>query len=100
MSSSLVVPASLRGWLVLVAAVAVFAAGIWPVIALVNQARLVLGLPALVAWSYLILVGCTLTMLLGNRLLHRDQDEAGEQAGNGEKGARVGKMGEGEVDDE
>ena len=47
MSSSLVVPASLRGWLVLVAAVAVFAAGIWPVITLVNQARLVLGvLPA------------------------------------------------------
>ncbi len=100
MSSSLVVPASLRGWLVLVAAVAVFAAGIWPVIALVNQARLVLGLPALVAWSYLILVGCTLTMLLGNRLLHRGQHEAGEQAGNGDTRARVGKVGKGEVDDE
>ncbi|USZ50173.1 hypothetical protein [Halomonas sp. DN3] len=100
MSSSLVVPTSLRGWLVLAASVAVFAAGIWPVIALVNQARLVLGLPALVAWSYLILVGCTLTMLLGNRLLHRRQDEAGEQAGNGEKGARVGKVGKGGGSDE
>lgn len=100
MPSSLVVPTSPRGWLVLAAAVAVFAAGVWPVIALVNQARLVLGLPALVAWSYLILVGCTLTMLLGNCLLHRRRDEAGEQAGNGDTRARVGKGGKGGGSDE
>lgn len=91
MSSSLVVPTSLRGWLVLAAAAVVFAAGVWPVIALVNQARLMLGLPALVAWSYLILAGCTLTMLLGNRLLHRGQNSADEHAGIGDQQTRGAK---------
>ena len=75
MRRSLLFPATWRGWLVLAAFLIVIVAGIWPAVALVNRAELVFGLPALVSWSYLILLSCCLVMALGNRLIRGEVDD-------------------------
>lgn len=69
MRSTFVRPSSWKGWLVLVAFISVIVAGIWPVVGWVNQAVLVLGLPKLLVWSYIVLMCCTLVMWLGNMLV-------------------------------
>lgn len=69
MSQYFVLPSSWRGWLVLAGFVAVIVAGIWPVIGLVNRPVLVMGLPAVAVWSYLIIFACCGVMALGNLLV-------------------------------
>ncbi|ALM51086.1 hypothetical protein [Halomonas huangheensis] len=69
MRSTFVRPSSWKGWLMLVAFISVIVAGIWPVVGWVNQAVLVLGLPKLLVWSYIVLMCCTLVMWLGNMLV-------------------------------
>ena len=49
--------------------------GIWPVIGWVNRATLVMGLPLLVVWSYVIILSCVAVMLVGNRIVERDDHE-------------------------
>ncbi|MCK2182785.1 hypothetical protein [Halomonas getboli] len=74
MSSRLVVlPTSRAGWGLLIAFVALVAGGIWPVIGWVNRAVLVLGLPLLVVWSYVIIFACFAVMLVANRVLERQE---------------------------
>lgn len=68
-------PATWRGWLVAAGFTLVIAAGIWPAVALVNRAEWVFGLPPLLVWSYLILLGCCLVMALGNRLIRGEVDD-------------------------
>lgn len=51
------------------------AAGIWPVIGWVNRAVLVLGLPLLVVWSYVVIFACFAVMLIANRVLARKERE-------------------------
>lgn len=75
MHRSFVLPATWRGWLVLAAFSLVIAAGIWPVVALDNRAQLVFGIPALMSWSYLILLGCCAAMGLGNWLIRGEIDD-------------------------
>ncbi|GEK74495.1 MULTISPECIES: hypothetical protein [Halomonas] len=76
MSSRLVVlPTSRAGWGLLIAFVALVAAGIWPVIGWVNRAVLVLGLPLLVVWSYVVIFACFAVMLIANRVLERKEGE-------------------------
>lgn len=74
MRHSLVMPSSWRGWLVLGGFVLVIAAGIWPVIGWVNRSILILGIPALAVWSYLIIFLCCAVMVIGNRLIENDDD--------------------------
>lgn len=50
-------------------------AGTWPVIGWVNRAALVMGLPLLVVWSYLVIFACVVVMLIGNRIVERDDHE-------------------------
>ena len=50
-------------------------AGTWPIIGLVNRATLVLGLPLMVVWSYLVIFSCVVVMLIGNRIVERDDHE-------------------------
>ena len=50
-------------------------AGTWPVIGLVNRATLVMGLPLMVVWSYVIILSCVAVMLVGNRIVERDDHE-------------------------
>ena len=71
----LVLPTSRAGWGLLMAFVALVGAGTWPVIALVNRATLVLGLPWVVVWSYLVIVACVVVMLIGNHIVERDDHE-------------------------
>ncbi|WP_136246947.1 hypothetical protein [Halomonas borealis] len=75
MSRLVVLPTSRAGWGLLLAFMAVIAAGIWPVIGWVNRAVLFLGLPLLVVWSYLVIVACVAVMLVANRLIERREDE-------------------------
>ena len=75
MSQRFVRPASWRGWLVLVCFVAVIIAGIWPVIGWINHPTLVAGLPAVAAWSYLIIFACCGVMALGNRLVAEEDGD-------------------------
>ncbi|MGQ7246533.1 hypothetical protein ACUN9Y_04245 [Halomonas sp. V046] len=75
MRRSFLLPTSWRGWCVLVCFALVIAAGLWPVIELVNRGGLVFGLPALVTWSYVILLGCCAVMALGNLLIREIDDE-------------------------
>lgn len=65
----LIRPVSARGRLMLALFALVVLAGLWPTIAWVNRAILVLGLPLLAVWSCLIVIACTGVMLIGNRLL-------------------------------
>mgnify|MGYP003145617773 FL=1 len=71
----IVLPTSRAGWGLLIALVALVMAGTWPVIGLVNRATLVLGLPLMVVWSYLVIFACVVVMLIGNRIVERDDHE-------------------------
>ncbi|CAO1666657.1 Solute symporter protein [Halomonas sp. NYA30] len=71
----IVLPTSRAGWGLLIAFVALMAAGTWPVIGLVNRATLVMGLPLMVVWSYLVIFACVVVMLIGNRIVERDDYE-------------------------
>ncbi|OBX35943.1 hypothetical protein VO226_09880 [Halomonas elongata] len=75
MSRLVVLPTSRAGWVLLIVFVAVVAAGIWPVIGWVNRAVLVLGLPLLVVWSYVVIFACFAVMLIANRVLEYKEDE-------------------------
>ncbi|CBV42830.1 hypothetical protein [Halomonas elongata] len=75
MSRLVVLPTSRAGWVLLIVFVAVVAAGIWPVIGWVNRAVLVLGLPLLVVWSYVVIFACFAVMLIANRVLEHKEDE-------------------------
>ncbi|MDQ7728618.1 hypothetical protein [Halomonas sp. SpR8] len=70
-----VLPTSRAGWGLLIAFVALVLAGIWPVIGWVNRATLVMGLPLIVVWSYLVIFACVVVMLIGNRIVERDDHE-------------------------
>jgi hypothetical protein len=59
----------------LIAFVALVMAGTWPVIGLLNRATLVMGLPLMVVWSYLVIFACVVVMLMGNRIVERDDHE-------------------------
>ncbi len=74
MSRLVVLPTCRAGWALLVAFIAMVAAGIWPVIGWVNRAVLILGLPLLVVWSYVVIFACFAVMLIANRVLERKED--------------------------
>lgn len=71
----LVLPTTRAGWGLLIAFVALVVMGTWPVIGWVNRATLVLGLPLMVVWSYLVIFACVAVMLVGNRIVERDNHE-------------------------
>lgn len=71
----LVLPTTRAGWSLLIAFVALIVMGTWPVIGWVNRATLVLGLPLMVVWSYLVIFACVGVMLVGNRIVERDNHE-------------------------
>lgn len=71
----LVLPTTRAGWGLLTAFLALLAMGTWPVIGWVNRATLVLGLPLMVVWSYLVIFACVVVMLVGNRIVERDDHE-------------------------
>lgn len=71
----LVLPTTRGGWGLLIAFVALVVMGTWPVIGWVNRATLVLGLPLMVVWSYLVIFACVAVMLVGNRIVERDNHE-------------------------
>ncbi|MBT2785622.1 MULTISPECIES: hypothetical protein [unclassified Halomonas] len=75
MGRLLVLPTSRAGWGLLIAFVVLVLAGIWPVIGMVNRATLVMGLPLIVVWSYLVIFACVVVMLIGNRIVERDDHE-------------------------
>lgn len=70
-----VLPTSRAGWGLLIAFVTLVLAGTWPVIGLVNRATLVMGLPLMVVWSYLVIFACVAVMVVGNRIIERDGHE-------------------------
>ncbi|MBF59435.1 hypothetical protein KF947_04650 [Halomonas sp. FeN2] len=70
-----VLPTSRAGWGLLIAFLVLVLAGTWPVIGWVNRATLVMGLPLLVVWSYLVIFACVVVMLIGNRIVERDDHE-------------------------
>lgn len=71
----LVLPTSRAGWGLLMAFVVLIVMGTWPVIGWVNRATLILGLPLMVVWSYLVIFACVAVMLVGNRIVERDSHE-------------------------
>lgn len=71
----MVLPTSGAGWGLLIAFIVLVMAGTWPVIGLVNRATLVMGLPLMVVWSYLVIFACVVVMLIGNRIVERDDHE-------------------------
>jgi len=71
----LVLPTSRAGWGLLIAFVTLVAMGTWPVVGLVNRATLIMGLPLMVMWSYLVIFACVIVMLVGNRIVERDNHE-------------------------
>ncbi|MGQ7261626.1 hypothetical protein [Vreelandella sp. V005] len=71
----IVLPTSRAGWGLFIAFMALVIAGTWPIIGLVNKATLVLGLPLMVVWSYLVIFACVVVMLIGNRIVERDDHE-------------------------
>ncbi|KPQ22435.1 MULTISPECIES: hypothetical protein [unclassified Halomonas] len=75
MRNLIVLPTSRAGWGLLIAFVALVLAGTWPVIGLMNKAVLVMGLPLMVVWSYLVIFACVVVMLIGNRIVERDDHE-------------------------
>ena len=75
MERLLVLPTSRAGWGLFIAFVVLVLAGTWPVIGWVNRATLVMGLPLLVVWSYLVIFACVVVMLIGNCIVERDDHE-------------------------
>ncbi|WP_104204695.1 hypothetical protein [Billgrantia saliphila] len=75
MRRPIVLPTSWKGWIVSSGFLLVIVAGVWPMIGWVNRATLVFGVPALVAWSYLIIFSCCAIMVLGNRLVGEDESD-------------------------
>jgi len=73
-----VLPTSWAGWGLFIAFVALVLAGIWPVIGWVNRATLVMGLPLLVVWSYVIMFACVAVMLA--RISHSAPTTFADQA--------------------
>lgn len=71
----IVLPTSRAGWGLLIAFVALVLVGTWPVIGLVNRAILVMGLPLMVVWSYVVIFACVVVMLIGNRIVEKDNHE-------------------------
>ncbi|MBE0462380.1 MAG: hypothetical protein ACTIDY_12205 [Halomonadaceae bacterium] len=71
----LVLPTTRAGWGLFIAFVALIVMGTWPVIGWVNRSILVLGLPLMVVWSYLVIFACVAVMLVGNRIVERDNHE-------------------------
>ncbi|WP_110602196.1 hypothetical protein [Salinicola lusitanus] len=69
MNHRLIRPATRRGKALLALFLLVILAGLWPAVLLANHAVLILGLPALAAWSCLIILASTGVMLLANWLL-------------------------------
>ncbi|MGP8291072.1 hypothetical protein [Vreelandella zhanjiangensis] len=70
-----VLPTSRAGWGLLAAFICLVVAGTWPVIGLLNRAMLVFGIPLMIVWSYAIIFACVGVMLLGNRIVERDDHE-------------------------
>ncbi|MBZ5486256.1 hypothetical protein HW452_01780 [Halomonas aquamarina] len=70
-----VLPTSRAGWGLLAAFICLVMAGIWPVIGLLNRAVLVFGLPLMIVWSYGVIFACVGVMLIGNRIVERDDHE-------------------------
>lgn len=60
--------------MLLVAFVGLIAAGCWPVIMLFNHPLVVVGLPLMALWSYVIVLCSVAFMALANHLLARDDD--------------------------
>ncbi|MBP5978950.1 MAG: hypothetical protein KA748_01945 [Halomonas sp.] len=75
MQRLLVLPTTRAGWGLLIAFAALILMGTWPVIGFVNRATLVLGLPLMVVWSYLVIFACVAVMLVGNRIVEKDSHE-------------------------
>ena len=71
----LVLPTTRAGWGLLTAFVTLIVMGTWPVIGWVNRATLVLGLPLMVVWSYLVIFACVAVMAVGNHIVERDNHE-------------------------
>ena len=71
----LVLPTTRAGWGLFIAFVILIMIGTWPVIGWVNRATLVLGLPLMVVWSYLVIFACVGVMLIGNYIVERDDHE-------------------------
>ncbi|MGO3055425.1 hypothetical protein ACT3R7_13255 [Halomonas sp. AOP43-A1-21] len=71
----LVLPTTRAGWGLFIAFVALIVMGTWPVIGWVNRSILVLGLPLMVVWSYLVIFACVAVMLVGNRIVEGDNHE-------------------------
>lgn len=69
MKHFIVRPRSRGGWLLALSFVALIAMGIWPVIGWFNQPKLWLGLPWIAVWTYVIVIGCWVVMLIANRWL-------------------------------
>ncbi|WP_129140663.1 hypothetical protein [Modicisalibacter coralii] len=63
-----ILPTTARGRLTLTLFLVVIAGGLWPVVLIANQARLVLGIPAVAAWACLLVLASSAVMLIGNRL--------------------------------
>ncbi|WP_110648923.1 hypothetical protein [Salinicola peritrichatus] len=68
-------PRSRGGWLLTVLFMALIGMGIWPVIGWFNQPKLWLGLPWIAVWTYVIVIGCWVVMLIANRWLKGTSDD-------------------------
>ncbi|NWO08848.1 hypothetical protein HLV40_00185 [Chromohalobacter salexigens] len=75
MKHYIVRPTTGRGWVLTLAFVVLIAAGIWPVIGWFNRACVVLGLPLIAVWAYVIVFACCGVMAIGNRLVERSCDD-------------------------
>ncbi|MCK1803407.1 hypothetical protein MTQ12_10165 [Brevibacterium sp. R8603A2] len=62
-------PRTGRGWISFAIIMAVVIVGLWPIVALFNHAGLVLGVPALVFWSIVILFLTTGAMVVVNFIM-------------------------------
>lgn len=69
MKHFMVRPRSRRGWLLMIVFLSLVVAGVWPVVSLFNRTSLWWGLPSIVVWTYAIVAGCWVTMLIANRWL-------------------------------
>jgi hypothetical protein len=68
MKAKLRLPRTRLGWLFLVLFVVNVLIGSWPVIPLFNQNTIVLGLPLLILWSYIIVFTTVFLMWLATRM--------------------------------
>ena len=62
-------PKTGRGWLSLAIIMAVVVVGLWPIVTLFNSPVLILGVPALLFWSIVILFLTTAAMVAVNLIL-------------------------------